>query len=362
MQKIAIVTDVYLPYQGGGQFYVWEIAKRLVNLGYEIDIITRKIKTGEVVSGGNENLFENKLKIIRLGSPSSWNNVFSRLLFIFLSSFYLLSHQYDLIDAQAFVSAVPGKIASILKGIPVILTVHGTNLDAGRAGILEKIILTRIKYNAIISVAKSFINHKNINNNIHIVHPGVDLNFYQPKASKKEVNRIIFVGRLVKEKGTELLLRIFDIYQNSNLKFVIIGDGKEKNRLLEYIKTHHIKNVELKPGMDKEELLNEYQKSEIFLLPSRFEGFPLTILEAESCGLSVVACDVGDVNVLVKNSENGYLCQKDDLQCLITGIKKLVEDQNLKDQISSNNRSHAQKYSWDETARQVAKEYSDLIK
>ncbi len=155
--KIAILIDTFLPYKGGGQIFVWEAAKRLAQKeNLEITIITRKLLLNNIKIAKNEEYFSGKLKIVRKGFCTEWNNIFSRGFFIISSFFYLLTHPFDLIDAQAFISGIPGKLAAMIKRKPIILTVHGTTLETGSASWLEKFILTKIKYDAQISAASNF--------------------------------------------------------------------------------------------------------------------------------------------------------------------------------------------------------------
>lgn len=185
--KIIVLTDVYLPYFGGGQLYLSNIVSRLCKRkDVKIEIVTRKLKIDKEIIDKSEKLENGKLTITRLGYSASWNSIFSRIVYIFLAVNYLLNKDFDLIDAQAFIGAIPGKIISFIKKKPVILMVHGTTLETGHAGLIEKIILTKIKYDAQISAASNFLKLKNINHNISVVNPGVDTNFYKPDFSKKK--------------------------------------------------------------------------------------------------------------------------------------------------------------------------------
>lgn len=380
--KIIILTDVYLPYVGGGQVFLSNVVSRLCQKkDMEIEILTRRLIVDAKAVVQNEILENGRLKITRLGIPAKWNNIFSRLAYIFLASAYLMNKKFDLIDAQAFIGGVPGKIISILKRKPVILTVHGTSLEIGRAGILEKLILTKIKYNVEISAAANFLKIKNINKNIKVVNPGVDSDFYKPDFSKKEKNRILFVGRLQKVKGTETLYQcinlsaknrsashvsvaqkgerkdLADTFIPSNCKWVIVGDGEEMDTVMSKVKKENIKNVEFKGSLSHKKTLEEYQKASLFVLPSESEGFPLTLLEALSCGLPCVASNVGDIAVLIKDNVNGYTVKQGNSNDFAKNIKNILKDDKLREQMAVNNREKAKNYSWDETSDKIYKIY-----
>lgn len=361
--KIIILTDVFLPYKGGGQFWVQEIAHRLISShdNIQVEIVTRKLLQNNSCTFKNEELFNGRLKITRLGYCSSWNDIFSRILFIFQSFFYLLNKDFDLIDAQAFISGVPACFIAVVKNKPVVFTVHGTNMDRGQASFLEKILLTKIKYAAQISVAASFIKYPNVNKKIFIVRPGVDLTKFMPRAEMREKNRILFVGRLCKEKGIDTLIKIITNVKNTAVKFIIIGDGPEKDNLKTYVADHHLKFVEVINALPQDQLVQEYQKADIFVLPSHFEGFPLSILEAKACGVVVVAANIGDTGKLIKSGVNGFLVEHDDVQGFQNAILKLIEDENLKRNCQRQNIKEAADYSWDKSAEKILTIYSDLV-
>lgn len=350
--KIVTVVDAFFPYRGGGQIWVWETAKRLVQkYNCEVEVVTRSI----IVNGKtlqSEFYFNKKLKITRLGKPSTWNNILSRLLFVIKAVFYLLPKQFDLIDAQAFIGGIPGKIIAILKRRPVIFTVHGTTSSLG-----EKLILTNIKYDAEITVSKNFLKARNFNKEIFVINPGTEISSHGQRKAKNEKN-IVFVGRLQRIKGTENILKIAEKLQAEKIKLTIVGDGPEKKRMQKIIGQKHLANVNLIGAItDPKEY---YQSASLFFLPSLSEGFPLTVLEAMSHGLPVVGTKVGDMELIVRSGENGFLFEKNDIEGMISGIKLILGDSDLWQKISQNNYQKAQNYSWDTTADKIFKVYEKI--
>lgn len=362
--KIIILTDVFLPYKGGGQIWVWEMAKRLVtDYGVEVEIVTRKLLLNGECSFDFQVLFNGKLKITRLGFCATWNNLFSRILFIFQSFLYLLGRDFDVIDAEAFISGFSGKAVSLFKNKPVIYGVHGTNMDRGNASFLEKILLTKIKYTAQVSDASNFLNYNNININkkVFSVDPGVDLDIFKPKFEIKEKNRILFSGRICREKGIDTLMKLIYDLRGHDLRFVIIGDGEEKEKLKTYVSNNRLQNVILMNSLSQDQLAVEYQKSDILLLPSHFDGLPLSILEAKACGAAIIASDLGDVKRVVKNRVNGFLVRHDDYEGFKTAIINLTSDEKLKINCQLKNIKDAKNYSWDASARKLFEIYRASI-
>lgn len=115
--KICFLIDSWFPVYGGGPVHVWEVARRLVKrYACQVDIITRSLRTDSGEKGvTQESYFEGKLRIIRLGPIATFHNVFARLWFLIQSFFYLLFSRYDIINAQAFLPAIPAKAVSFFK-------------------------------------------------------------------------------------------------------------------------------------------------------------------------------------------------------------------------------------------------------
>jgi glycosyltransferase involved in cell wall biosynthesis len=98
---------------------------------------------------------------------------------------------------------------------------------------------------------------------------------------------------------------------------------------------------------------NAYLNSSIFVLPSRFEGFSLVVIEAMSCGVPVVSfdCPHGPRNI-IKNGEDGILIEPLNFQALADGICKLIEDKGLRMQLGTNARKNVLRFSQDSIMEQ----------
>lgn len=140
------------------------------------------------------------------------------------------------------------------------------------------------------------------------------------------------VGRLGREKGFDLLL---DAYARSQLtaagwRLVILGDGPERDSLRRRAEELGLKDAVLMPGVVKnpEQWL---QHAELFVLPSRFEGFPNALLEAMQCGLPVAAfdCPSGPAEI-VRHEQTGLLVPAGDVEALAAAIARLAGDEGLR--------------------------------
>ncbi|HQL67338.1 MAG TPA: glycosyltransferase [Caldisericia bacterium] len=156
--------------------------------------------------------------------------------------------------------------------------------------------------------------------------------------NQKKIYDLLYVGRLEKMKGLDKLFESIKIIKNkyiNNIKIAIVGDGSEKNFLLNLSKNLRIKeNITfINPTYNIDDIM---KKSKILVLPSRYEGLPMVILEAMSNKLPVISTQVGGISELIIDKFNGILINSDDVVGLSNSIIELLSNKNLYDFISKN--------------------------
>jgi len=156
------------------------------------------------------------------------------------------------------------------------------------------------------------------------------------KLISKESNiKLIFVGRLADPKDPLLLLQA--VKENKfSVQVNIVGSGPKLGELIQYVKNNKLDNINLLGELSREKTLELLKLSEIFVLISKWEGLPLTILEAMSVGLPVIASNVGGISEAV-SSENGILIDNKVIE-LREAIKKIMDDQELRIKMGNSGR------------------------
>jgi glycosyltransferase involved in cell wall biosynthesis len=163
---------------------------------------------------------------------------------------------------------------------------------------------------------------------IAVIHNGVEPHGNGSRRSEPDATiRAVFVGRLARPKEPELLVAALselptplrDVYE-----LQIIGDGPLLPRLRELISGTGAK-VKLVGALSREAVLKALSESHLFVLTSRYEGFPISILEAMSMGLAMIASDVGGIREAV-TPECGILIQRGDKEGLKRALTRLAED------------------------------------
>lgn len=200
-----------------------------------------------------------------------------------------------------------------------------------------------------------------------VIPVGVDTDRFRPM-DKAEMRRkhgfgqedkiIIYVGRLEKEKRLDLLMKTFHEIgtMERNAKLVLVGDGKEKERLQKLTKSLDTRNVIFKDVMRHDDVPGILNCANVFALSSRYEGLPTALLEALACGIPVVSTNVGDVSRIVKNGRNGYVVERDsELKDRLVDV--LMSDEDYTKACVET----AAKYSWKRVGDRIFAVYEGLM-
>lgn len=211
--------------------------------------------------------------------------------------------------------------------------------------VLLAFILERLAYllSDIIIVAsnedKAYITSRHAikSSKIEVIPNGIDTeSFTILQDVHKERGRILFVGRLVKQKNLFSLIEAISTIKKAHL--VIIGQGHLKNELLRKAEDEKMP-VTFIDRINNKDLPIEYNRSEIFILPSFFEGNPKVLMEAMACGAAVIGTDVEGINTIIKDKVNGLLC-KVNTESIASSVAHLLAENALRDSLSSQARKY----------------------
>lgn len=164
------------------------------------------------------------------------------------------------------------------------------------------------------------------NKNIQVIYNSI------PKLLKKKSNLhekcVISVGRLDGQKGFDLLIKAWEKVNKKlpEWKLNIFGDGIDKKNLDSLILDLNLNNSVMLKGIS-EKINNEYFKSSLYVMSSRYEGFGLVLVEAMNCGLPVIsfACPSGPSDI-IKDGANGYLVENGNIDKLAETIIKALNN------------------------------------
>jgi len=198
---------------------------------------------------------------------------------------------------------------------------------------------------------------------IRIVNNFLDVREFQPPTVKEDtVKKILFIcGSESLRKGLEVVLESIRYLSHDgigNSRFVFVAANEQVRRKVEELKVFPY--VEIRDLLTKEEMVREYQKAHLFVLPSFGEGFPNSLLEAMASGLPVVASRVGAVPEVIEDRVNGILIDPGDPGALTRAIKLLLHDAVLGETLGRNNREKVKQYDVRQGVEQWSSVYREL--
>jgi colanic acid/amylovoran biosynthesis glycosyltransferase len=176
---------------------------------------------------------------------------------------------------------------------------------------------------------------------------GVDTTFFYPNKKniiKKESELcLITVGRLDKVKGHQYCIEVIRKMKalGVNVKLTIIGEGEERNNIEELIFKYKLeKNVFLLGKKSPAEIRQSLWKNDLYLFlgvpveNGRRETQGLATLEAQACGVPVIAFDSGGVKYTIQNGKTGFLCKEFDIDAVVDKVKLFDQNRNLINEMS----------------------------
>ncbi len=192
----------------------------------------------------------------------------------------------------------------------------------------------------------------------------VDLNQFRRRFALPEEKIVLYVGRLVYEKGIQVLINaIPKILEKVNAKFVIVGNGYMKEPLWEKIKHMGLAHKVLFTGFVDDETLRNLQKcADVSVVPSLFEPFGIVALEAMAAKSPVVVSDTGGLSEIVEHDLTGVKVYPDNPESLAWGVTRVLLDEAYANKLRENAyRLVVEKYNWKKISRQTKSVYERVL-
>lgn len=189
---------------------------------------------------------------------------------------------------------------------------------------------------------------------IHVIPNGVDLTALSSLDRPSKANvvpRLLFVGRVVQQKG---LVYLLEALATLDLPFVfnIAGDGNQRTLLEKLVCQLDLGDrVKFLGWQSRDELVYHYANADVFVFPSLDEGMPNAVLEAMACGLPVVATSVPGCTELIISGENGILVPPRDSDALAEALRLLLANPELRQRMGQASYCRVQVYTWQGTAQ-----------
>ncbi len=190
---------------------------------------------------------------------------------------------------------------------------------------------------------------------------------YKPFLRKFKLNtnnkKILFVGRLMKEKGLHVLIKAFSIVNSKfpNTELVIMGKGYIRKELETHVKKLKLKNVIFTGFFSSDYLKQAYASSDVFVLPSYVESQGLVLLEAATMGLPLIGANTTAIPELVINGWNGYTFEPGNHEDLANKIIQTISNEKMMKKFSKNSKKLAKEHDMEKTIDKYEEIYKNLL-
>ncbi len=389
--SVLMLSWEFPPFKVGGlAAHVYDLSKMMVKKGFEIHIVTCSFpdaKDYELVDGVHVHRFD----AYEIPAPEflQWDlnmNVLMERKAIEIIKKYNIDilHAHDWLVASAAIG---------LKHLfrkPLLVTIH--SLERGRRNGLfndgqhmidqiENQLIQEAWHNIVCSQYMQSLCHFSFtfpNDKMTIIPNGVRYNDFSVELSTKEKKEhhkkyaaenekiIAYIGRLVPEKGVNILLGAVKpvLKKLPNTKFVVAGEGWHRNELERIARELKIEEKVLFTGyLPEEDFLPYFNVADILVVPSTYEPFGIVALEGMATKTPIIVSDVGGLSEIVDHRWTGMKVPADNSDAMADSIIELLTDDSLRKSIVSNaveKLKHV--YDWSIIADHTIKVYNKMFK
>ena len=375
---------------GGIARHVDELARALAGLGVEVDVLTAHHEGSlptEVIAAG-----EGRVRVLRAGphpvQPLDFACDIHQLNFALLERLLAEGEvEYDLVHAHDWLVAFASRTLKQGRRWPLVATIHAT--EAGRnQGIhtpLQSYIHSiewLLTYDAwrVICCSQAMADEVAAGlgtpaDKVRVVPNGVDaarvqcndspeaLAAFRARLAAPGERIVFFVGRLVREKGVEVLLDAMPevLAAHPEAKFVIAGGGWHGHLHQRAAARGLAHKVYFTGFLPEEDLPRMYAVADVAVFPSLYEPFGIVALEAMAAGVPVVTSDIGGFREVVRHGETGVHTWANNPHSLAWGISRVLGDRALADALrEAGRREVAQRYHWRGIAERAMGVYQEV--
>ncbi|MCC5875816.1 MAG: glycosyltransferase family 4 protein [Candidatus Sumerlaeia bacterium] len=372
-RRILLVNYEFPPLGGGAgtatKFHAWHLSK----FGHDVEVVTAAHKGLARVSRRGSLVIR---RIPALRRERGRSNPLEMMSYVASAVPYLMFRPGPKPDVMVSYHSIPSGLAafplSYLWGVPHVVLFRGGDVPGWLPGELDKMHRRTLRLNQLIvhhatsahavsQGLRDLAQPSFPGTNIGVLRNGVDTNHYHPpregREDRKGPVRLLFAGRMTTQKGVDTLLGALgsDPLRSMNWVLDLAGGGPMLEHFLAMAQELGIRDrVKDRGWMERADLRCLYQEADIFVFPSRFEGMPNVVLEAISCGLPIIGTRITGIEEILREGENGFMIDVDDVGVCADRIAKLVNDKDLRLEMGRTARMDAVRFwSWKPRAREL---------
>lgn len=349
MKIIQIMPEFGL---AGAEIMCENLTYELKNMGHDVIVISMY----DYHSAITDRLEENKIKVIYLNKKSGLDlSMITKMISVFRNEKPEVIHTHRYVMQYA----IP---AAIITGIKHrVHTVHNVAKmeNSKPARVLNSFFFRFANVTPVAlsnEIQKTIVEeYKLEKTSIPVVLNGINLSKCIKKQSYElqDEIRILHIGRFSNQKNHKGLIEAFILIheQFPNARLELIGDGENRDKILGQIKKNKLEQSIRILGQQNN-VFDYLNNADIFVLPSNYEGIPMTLIEAMATGLPIVATNVGGIPDMLMNAEDAFVVNNNVTE-LAEAVEKLLQDKNLRIKFGTNAKIKSVKFS----ARVMAERY-----
>lgn len=362
--KIAILVPLFPPkWIGGTEIATHNIARHLAERKHDVHVIT---SLGE---GLPKESIEQGFHVHRISQQTV---KFLGVILFWVKIFWALKRiNPDVIHIQSLGIGIPGVFAGKMLRKPYIVWGRGSEiyLPWRFKGVISKLVLSNAAIVIALTEDMKMEMAKVCNQDIIVIPNGIEPDSFQ-RLTRKEARDslqiegpgkiILFVGKLDPIKGVKYLIQAMAIIgqKETDTRLLLVGDGEQRDELKSLVAKLHLESQITFVGKVPNEKVPAYMAtSDLFVLPSLSEGFPMAIIEAMASGLPIVTTRVRGLPEIVKDGQNGFVVEPEKPEEIAEKILLLLGDGKLREGISRNNKEKAKNHSWVTIAKRLEEVY-----
>jgi glycogen(starch) synthase len=371
--RIVLSPSAYYPHVGGIEELTRQLAVTLKSRGHEVSVLTNRWPEGVLHSEVLDGVSVTRLlfPLPRARPQAAARFVLSAPRAVLALTTHIRRHRPDVVHVIGAgpQSAYLGVLAPLMR-VRLIFTAQG-ELTFDAQGIFRHSIslragLRQMLRNADAVTACSAYALRDLRafesprGPSQVVPNGVDpVEFTTSAAATAQESGpyILAVGRLVPQKGFDVLLDAFADARLSQLELLLAGDGPERAALERRSERLGVTSrVRFLGSVDRAQLVALLRGAKLFAFPSRGEAFGIALLEAMAAGVPSVATSAGGIPEFSRNGENALIVEPDDPVALAGAIHRLATDHSLRSKLEAAGRRTARDLSW----QAIAERYEDV--